>query len=432
MSPLAVRIGLGVLAVLAIIALRGKRWAYFGFVVLGLAYFPAQAHFQLHMPKYDLLLPTTKQLVPLLQNYTYIALFAGFYWLSWVQFKWTDLRPLWALLATLLAGALFEIAEGASLGGRVAHCRVRDLVPYAAGALGAMVLLTIWARLTKKPGYVRLVKKRTAAAPPPRPAAPPPQAGIPRRAVIYDPPAYSPPPPPPDFSPGPPTSAEPVPDAEPTEEIAQAPTGGGRGARAGIAAARTEIVRRLQTVLGYVRSGLHRIWRIIVGRRRAIVMGVVLLIVVGAGAFVFLRLSAPAPVVTAQPPPPPPEPPPPPPRPLQSEVEGYYEPTYKFTVFDRRFTRLTLRPTTSVMFSRPGVRQVVPCEEARISQDVVRLKCTLEPYGLVTVEGRFPSRYATSKLDMPVLSAVITVTNNRGEVQYRARDQFYWHVPDPD
>jgi len=29
-----------------------------------------------------------------------------------------------------------------------------------------------------------------------------------------------------------------------------------------------------------------------------------------------------------------------------------------------------------------------------------------------------------------VLSAVITVTNNRGEVQYSARDQFYWHVPD--
>jgi hypothetical protein len=51
---------------------------------------------------------------------------------------------------------------------------------------------------------------------------------------------------------------------------------------------------------------------------------------------------------------------------------------------------------------------------------------------VVTVEGRFPLRYTTSKLDMPVLSAVITVTNTRGEVQYRARDSFYWHVPDPD
>jgi hypothetical protein len=159
-------------------------------------------------------------------------------------------------------------------------------------------------------------------------------------------------------------------------------------------------------------------------------VGLVLVVLVGAGVFAFLLLSAPTPVVTAQPEAPPPEPPPPPPRPLQSEVEGYYEPSYKFTVFDRRFTRLTLRPNPSVTFSRVGSRQEVPCEDARIGQDAVRLRCTLEPYGVVTVEGRFPSRYATSKLDMPVLSALITVTNARGEVQYRARDSFLWHVPD--
>lgn len=427
MSVLAVRIGVGVLALLALIALRGKRWAYFGFVLLGLLYFPAQAQFQVHAPKCDLLLPTMKQLVPLLHTYAYIGLFAGFYWLSWVQLKWTDARPLWALLVTLGAGAVFEIAQGATLVGK-GHCRVRDLVPYAAGALGALVLLAIWARLTKKPGYVRLGKSRAAAAraaaPPPAPA--PARPSIPKRAVLYDPPAYSPPPPPVDFSPGP-TSPEPVAppsDSAPTEEVAPKRTGA-------VAAARTEVARRLGTVLGFLRTALVRIWLFVVGRRRAIVIGIVLLVLIGAGSFVFLRLSAPAPVVTAQPPPPPPEPPPPPPRPLQSEVEGYYEPTYKFMVFDRRFTRLTLRPSASVTFARPGVRQEVPCEDSRISQDVVRLRCTLEPYGVVTVEGRFPSRYATSKLDMPVLTALITVTNARGEVQYRARDSFYWHVPDP-
>src|SRR5438445_648808 len=42
MSPLAVRVGAGVLALLGLIALRGKRWAYLAFVVLGLLYFPAQ------------------------------------------------------------------------------------------------------------------------------------------------------------------------------------------------------------------------------------------------------------------------------------------------------------------------------------------------------------------------------------------------------
>ena len=168
------------------------------------------------------------------------------------------------------------------------------------------------------------------------------------------------------------------------------------------------------------------------GRRRAIVVGVVLVALVGSGAFVIFRVSAPAPVVTEQPPAPPPEPqlPPPPPRPLQSEVEGYYEPNYKFTVFDRRFTRLTLRPHAFVTFARVGTRQNVACEDARIGRDAVHLRCTLEPVGVVTIDGGFPSRFVTSRLDMPVLSAVITVTNTRGEILYRARDSFYWHTPD--
>jgi hypothetical protein len=363
-----------------------------------------------------------QQLVPLLHNYAYIALFAGFYWISWVQFRDADARTIWALLATLLAAVLVEVAEGMTGGGRgQAHCRVRDLAPDVAGALGASVLLAIWARLRRKPAYVRLGKPRSAA--PPRPVAPAPRAagGLPPRAVVYDPPAFAPPLPPPDFSPGPTTAVTPAAHA-PTEEVAPN--------RA--VAARAAVVRRLGALLGRVRATLRRIWAIIWGRRRAVVVGLVLVVLVGAGAFAFLRLSAPTPVVTAQPEAPPPEPPPPPPRPLQAEVEGYYEPSYKFSVFDRRFTRLTLRPNPSVTFARPGSRQDVPCEDSRIGQDAVRLRCTLEPYGVVTVEGRFPSRYATSKLDMPVLSAVITVTNTRGEVQYRARDSFYWHVPDPD
>ena len=424
MSPLAVQIGAGVLALLALVALRGKRWAYFGFVLLGLAYFPAQAHFHVHVPKCEQLLPTVQQLVPLLRNHAYVALFAGFYWISWVQFRDADARTIWALLATLLAAALVEVAEGMTGGGRgQPHCRVRDLAPDVAGALGAAVLLAIWARLRRKPAYVRLGKPRSAAAPPPRPVASP-RGGLPARAVVYDPPAFAPPPPPPDFSPGPTTAVRPAAHAAPTEEVAPNKA----------VAARAAVVQRLRAVLspvlGRVRPTLQRIWRIIWGRRRAIVVGLVLVVLVGAGGFAFLRLSAPTPVVTAQPEAPPPEPPPPPPRALQSEVEGYYEPSYKFSVFDRRFTRLTLRPNPSVTFSRVGTRQVVACEDARIGQDVVRLRCTLEPYGVVTVEGRFPSRYATSKLDMPVLSAVVTVTNSRGEVQYRARDSFYWHVPD--
>src|SRR5713101_3397397 len=144
MSPLTLYVGAGVLALLALIALRGKRWAYLAFVLLGLLYFPAQTHFRVHAPKCEQLLPTLQLLVPLLHNYAYIALFAGFYWMSWVQFGRSDARGIWALVATLLVGALVEIAEGMTGRG---HCRLRDLVPDAAGALGAALLLAVWSRL---------------------------------------------------------------------------------------------------------------------------------------------------------------------------------------------------------------------------------------------------------------------------------------------
>src|SRR6266576_419563 len=229
MSLLAVRIGAGVLVLLALITLRGKRWAYFAFVVLGLLYFPAQTHFRVHVPKCEQLLPTIQVLVVSLHNYAYIALFAGFYWMSWVQFRRADARVIWALLATLLVGVLVEIAEGMTMTGR-GHCRLRDLAPDVAGALGAALLLAVWSRLTRKPGYVRLVKPHAAAAP--RPAAPTARAAAPPRGVVPPPPArglpglYVPPPPPPDFSPGP-SPVTPSADSAPTHEVA--PRGGGGG-----------------------------------------------------------------------------------------------------------------------------------------------------------------------------------------------------------
>jgi len=416
MSPLAVRIGVGVLALLALIALRGKRWAYLTFVLLGLLYFPAQTHFRVHAPKCEQLLPTLHLLVPLLHDYAYIALFAGFYWMSWVQFGRSDGRGVWALVATLLVAALVEIAEGMTGGGRgQVHCRVRDLVPDAAGAVGAALLLAIWSRLRRKPAYVRLVRPRPAAAP--HPAAPLSRAFVPPRGVVPPPPPRGVVPPPPDFSPGPSPVTPPAHVAR-TQETAHSED----------VSARRQVVQHLQAILGRLRAMSQRLWAIILGRRRTIVVGGILLALVGAGAFVILRLPAPAPVVTEQPNTAPP--PNPPPRPLQSEAEGYYEPTYQFTVSDRRFTRLTLRPEPFVTFSRIGTRQEVGCEDARIGQDAVHLRCEFERVGVVTIDGRFTSRYVTSSLDTPVLSALITITNTRGETLFSARESFYWHAPD--
>src|SRR5882672_4671693 len=429
MSLLAVRIGAGVLVLLALITLRGKRWAYFAFVVLGLLYFPAQTHFRVHVPKCEQLLPTIQVLVVSLHNYAYIALFAGFYWMSWVQFRRTDARVVWALLATLLVGVLVEVAEGMTMTGR-GHCRLRDLVPDAAGALGAALLLAVWSRLRRKPAYVRLVKPRSAAPPAAAPAS---RAVVPPRGVVPPPPPppappsrglpglYVPPPSPPDFSPGP-TPVTPAADMAPTHEVA--PKGGGA------TAVRHAVVQRLRAICGRLREMLQRLWTTIRRRRRTVVVGVGVLALVGAGAFVILSLPAPAPVVTEQPAPPA-EPPPPPPRALQSEAEGYYEPSYKFTVSNRRFTRLTLRPEPFVTFSRPGIRDEVGCADARITPAAVHLRCEFERVGIVvTIEGQFPSRTVTSRLDAPVLDGMVTVTNTRGETLFRARESFYWHAPD--
>src|SRR6266550_9390666 len=245
MSLLAVRIGAGVLVLLALITLRGKRWAYFAFVVLGLLYFPAQTHFRVHVPKCEQILPTMQVLVLSLHNYAYIALFAGFYWMSWVQFRRADARVIWALLATLLVGVLVEIAEGMTMTGR-GHCRLRDLAPDVAGALGAALLLAVWSRLRRKPAYVRLVRRHPAAAPPP--AAPTSRAVVPPRGVVPPPPPplpppglpglYVPPPAPPDSSPGP-SPVTPAADTAPTHEVAPNKA----------IAARDAVVQRLQGIL---------------------------------------------------------------------------------------------------------------------------------------------------------------------------------------
>lgn len=413
MSLLAVRVGAGILALLALIALRGKRWAYLAFVVLGLLYFPAQVHFRVHAPKCQQVIPTMNVVVLALQNYVALALFAGFCWMSWVQFRRSKARFIWAVMATVVAGVLVEIAEGMTTRG---SCRLRDLVPAAAAALGAALVLALWSRLFRKPGYVRVARPHSAAprkpVAPARPAAP--LRGIPTlpvspRGVV---------PPPPDFSP---TPAAPPAAVAPTEEVAPSQEG----------VAQPEIVQRLRAILPRLLAMLQRFWArfwtLIRGRRRAIIVGVVALLTLVAGAAVLiLFLPAPAPTVVEQPK----AALPPPPRPLQSEAEGYYEPSYNFSIAGRRFTRLTLRPEPFLTFSRIGTREEAGCAEARIGRDAVRLRCELYRVGMVTIEGRFPSRFVTSRLDAPVLSALITVTNTRGEILYRARDSFRWHAPD--
>lgn len=130
--------------VMLVLALRGVRWAYVALAALLLFYFPASVGFHLRPRACELLVPMDLALYSL-RNTPHIVLFAGFYVVSWVQFRslgWSGL--VWAGVATLVMGALLELAEGVS-GNH--NCRLRDLVPDAAGGMIAALALVAWRAL---------------------------------------------------------------------------------------------------------------------------------------------------------------------------------------------------------------------------------------------------------------------------------------------
>lgn len=116
--------------VFLIIALRGVRWAYVAFVLLSLTSFAVRAGFPLEPTSCELLVGSELALYSF-RNYPHIVLFALFAILSRLQFKGTR-GYAWAFVATLVFGALLELAQGLSGNG---HCRLRDLLPDGAGAL---------------------------------------------------------------------------------------------------------------------------------------------------------------------------------------------------------------------------------------------------------------------------------------------------------
>lgn len=126
---------------LGVLALRGNRWAYIAFMVLGLLYFPMTVGFRFN-PQPCELMPSLALARFSLTNYAHIGLFALCFVITSAQFQQFN-RPACAstALITVVFGALVEIAEGVTGHG---HCRLRDLVPDAAGAvLGAVITLCL-------------------------------------------------------------------------------------------------------------------------------------------------------------------------------------------------------------------------------------------------------------------------------------------------
>jgi hypothetical protein len=64
--------------------------------------------------------------------------------------------------------------------------------------------------------------------------------------------------------------------------------------------------------------------------------------------------------------------------------------------------------------------------QARISATAFHLRCDDPQLGSVTIDGRFLTRFVTTRLDAPVVSAVVTVRDGAGEVLYKAQDSFEW------
>src|SRR5690348_11814093 len=124
-------------------------------------------------------------------------------------------------------------------------------------------------------------------------------------------------------------------------------------------------------------------------------------------------------------------PPPPavkPSSPLQADAEGTYVPGYQFSVNQFRFTGIILHPDAFVTFARipSGTEESVACLDARIRPETVHLRCEDPQVGTVTIDGKFLTRFATTRLDAAVLTAVVTVRDASGEVLYHAQDSFQW------
>lgn len=138
-----------------------RRAAFAGFVALGLCSFPLRAGW----PGTPLSPRACEGMVGRelalysFHNTPHIVLFALCFLLARRQLSRPEPgRGGWwragagAFLVTLAIGALVELAEGASGAG---HCRLRDLLPDAAGALLGWVMLAIvhagWTRWSRRP-----------------------------------------------------------------------------------------------------------------------------------------------------------------------------------------------------------------------------------------------------------------------------------------
>jgi hypothetical protein len=125
---------------LAILAVRGARWAYVGFVMWILLQPPASIGFRIHPKACDptVNLPLTLQS---LSNYPHIVLFCIFFVVTTLHFRLSGWQPFaWSIGLTVATGAGMEIAQGLS---GTHHCKAIDLIPDFVGAMLGMLVVIV-------------------------------------------------------------------------------------------------------------------------------------------------------------------------------------------------------------------------------------------------------------------------------------------------
>ena len=132
-------LGLMAFLALAILAVRGRRWAYIAFALTIPLSFLAFAGFR-GDPNTCELAFDLPFIVHALPNYPHIVMFAFFFMVTAGHFRfcgwqlWT-----WGIGLTMAMGAAMEIAQG--LSGGTHHCKAVDLVPDFIGALLGLMLV---------------------------------------------------------------------------------------------------------------------------------------------------------------------------------------------------------------------------------------------------------------------------------------------------
>ncbi|MBC8030164.1 MAG: VanZ family protein [Pyrinomonadaceae bacterium] len=133
--------------VLGILSLRGMRWAYVTFVLLGLLYFPASVGFRLDPQPCELTFDMPLA-IHSLTKYAHIVLFVLFFLMTSAQFRMSNWAAFaWAALAAITMGVLVELAQGITGNG---HCRSRDLIPNSAGILLGAGIVLLWNKARRR------------------------------------------------------------------------------------------------------------------------------------------------------------------------------------------------------------------------------------------------------------------------------------------